>query len=176
MDKSRPMFLSVAAAFALTATSGVAHSEDAKDFIADAKLFYRVVACGGTEAPPATLDAPTIERHCVEMAKSYTYTAEHYVDPARAFFAPMLPQSLPTTVVYPFGGGDLLSALVTFPNAREITTISLEHAGDPTRLMKLTKKKQLAQSLSDFRAAVEGLMALHDSTSENMRKLEQGGI
>src|SRR5262245_27905754 len=176
MDTSRPMFSLVAAAFAFTATSGVARAEDAKDFIAEAKLFYRVVACGGSEAPPATLDGPTIDKHCAEMAKSYASTAQRYVEPARAFFAPLLPADLPTTVVYPFGGGDLLSALVTFPNAREITTISLEHAGDPTRLMKLTKKKQLAQSLSDFRAAVEGLMALHDSTSENMRKLEQGGI
>src|SRR5262245_40006255 len=128
MDKSRPMFVPLA--FVLAATSGVAHAEDARDFISDAKLFYRVVACGGTEALPANLDAKSIETHCAAMAKSYAYTNEHYVEPARAFFAPLLPANLPTTVIYPFGGGDLLSALVTFPNAREITTISLEHAGD----------------------------------------------
>jgi hypothetical protein len=77
--------------------------------------------------------------------------------------------------VYPFGGGDLGSALVTFPDAREITTISLEHAGDPTRLAKLDKK-QLRTALAEFRNASEGLLALYDSTSENMRKLERGGI
>src|SRR5262249_52453619 len=64
---------------------------------------------------------------------------------------------------------------VTFPDAREITTISLEHAGDPTRLAKLDKK-QLRSALAEFRAASEGLLALYDSTSENMRKLERGGI
>jgi hypothetical protein len=82
---------------------------------------------------------------------------------------------VPTTVVYPFGGGDLGSALITFPDAREITTISLEHAGDPTRLAKLDKK-QLKAALAAYRDAIEGLLALHDSTSENMRKLERGGI
>ena len=84
----------------------------------------------------------------------------------------MRPAGLPSSVVYPFGGGDLVGALVTFPDAKEITTISLEHAGDPTRLAKLTKKAELRQHLADFRAAVDGLLRLHDSTSENMMKLE----
>jgi hypothetical protein len=85
------------------------------------------------------------------------------------------PAGLPTTVVYPFGGGDLASALVTYPDARDITTISLEHSGDPTRLAKLTKN-QLRESLGNYRAAIDGLLSLHDSTTENMLKLEQGGI
>ena len=163
-------------ALALIATSSVAQAEEPRDFIADAKVFYRVAVCGGTEAPPADLDAVAIEKHCAEMKKRYEYLQSNYLAKARAFFAPLQPADLPKTVVYPFGGGDLLSALVTYPNATEITTISLEHAGDPTRLAKLTKKNQLKNSLLTFRAAVSGLMSLHDSTSENMRKLEQGGI
>src|SRR5574338_107569 len=157
MDKPRLMFLPVVAAVVLTAS--LASADEPRDFIYDAKVFYRVAACGGTEAPPPDLDAQVIEKHCAEMKKRYEYLQTNYIDKARAFFAPLMPADLPKTVVYPFGGGDLLSALVTFPNATEITTISLEHAGDPTRLAKLTKKKQLAQSLSDFRAAVEGLMS-----------------
>jgi hypothetical protein len=175
MDKSRSMVLPLVAALVLTATSS-ASADDARDFISDAKIFYRVAACGGTEAPPPELDAQVIEKHCAEMKKRYEYLQTNYIDKARAFFAPLQPADLPKTVVYPFGGGDLLSALVTYPNATEITTISLEHAGDPTRLTKLTNKNKLRQALADFRAAVEGLMALHDSTSENMRKLEMGGI
>src|SRR5215210_4739476 len=131
-----------------------AHAEDAAvDFIADAKVYYRVVACKGSEAPPATLDAPTIEKHCAEMAKRYERFTEKYVTPAQAFFAPLRPATTPTTIVYPFGGGDLASALVTYPDATDITTISLEHAGDPTRVAKLEKKSQLAASLSAYRAA-----------------------
>ena len=168
------MLLSVVA-YLLASASGVAHADDAADFIADAKLFYRAVACGGTDAAPATLDTATVDKHCAAMAKRYEEFAKTYATPAATFFAGVRPAGLPTTVVYPFGGGDLASALVTFPDARDITTISLEHAGDPTRLGKLDKR-HLRDSLYNFRAAIEGLLALHDSTSENMMKLESGGI
>ncbi|HEX2689098.1 MAG TPA: hypothetical protein VHN14_20895 [Kofleriaceae bacterium] len=166
----------VAAGWLAAAAPAVAEpSAGGADFLGDAKLFYRVVACGGTDPLPATIDAPTVAAHCAEMAKRYQHYTEKYVTPARAFFAPLRPASVPTTVVYPFGGGDLGSALVTFPDAREITTISLEHAGDPTRLAKLDKQ-QLRSALAAYREASEGLLALYDSTSENMRKLERGGI
>ena len=156
--------------------AGTASAEDAVDFIADAKLYFRVVACKGTDPLPATLDAPTIEKHCAEMAKRYERFTEKYVTPAQAFFAQLRPANVPTTVVYPFGGGDLASALVTYPDAKDITTISLEHAGDPTRLAKMEKKGTLNVALANYRAAIYGLLTLNDSTSENMRKLEQGGI
>ena len=160
---------------ALAALAGAARADDARDYISDAKLFYRVVACGGSEPLPETVDQAVVDKHCAEMAKRYLDFTEKYAKPAGEFFAKVRSANLPTTVVYPFGGGDLASALVTYPDAREITTISLEHAGDPTRLAKLDKRA-LRQSLSDYRAAIEGLLALHDSTSENMRKLEVGGI
>ncbi|HSD90364.1 MAG TPA: hypothetical protein VLB44_22700 [Kofleriaceae bacterium] len=177
MDKTRFMFAPVAMAFVLTAASSTASAEEARDFIEDAKVFYRVVSCGAPDtAVPDGLDQKTVDAHCAQMAKTYEYTKSHYLEPASAFFASLRPKDLPTTVVYPFGGGDLLSALVTYPDAKDITTISLEHAGDPTRLAKLKKKADLRQHLSDFRAAVDGLLRLHDSTSENMMKLEVGGI
>src|SRR6267154_4897868 len=131
------------AAVALSAVTGVAHADTAADFTADAKLFYRVVACGSTEAVPANLDATTVDKHCADMAKRYDEFNKTYAKPAGEFFAGLRPKDLPTTVVYPFGGGDLASALVTFPDARDITTISLEHAGDPTRLAHLDKKAAL---------------------------------
>jgi len=171
----RTSLVAVTVAAGLFAAAQPAFAEDGVDFLGDAKLFYRVVACGGTDPLPAAIDAPTVEAHCAEMAKRYQHYTEKYVTPARTFFAPLRPATVPATVVYPFGGGDLGSALVTFPDAREITTISLEHAGDPTRLAKLDKK-QLRSALAEFRNASEGLLALYDSTSENMRKLERGGI
>src|SRR5688572_3416488 len=175
MDKSRSMGRPLVAALVLALTS-TARADEARDFISDAKVFYRVAACGGTDAPPPELDVQVIEKHCAEMAKRYEYLKKNYITKARAFFSKVQPADLPATVVYPFGGGDLLSALVTYPNATEITTISLEHAGDPTRLAKLTKKGQLKTALDNFRTSISGLLSLHDSTSENMRKLEMGGI
>ncbi|MBV8759215.1 MAG: hypothetical protein JO257_18145 [Deltaproteobacteria bacterium] len=165
----------LAFAFVLTAASGSAHADEARDFISDAKLFYRVVSCGSTDPLPAEIDQATVDKHCAAMQKLYDEWHKTYSEPASAFFATLRPADLPTTVVYPFGGGDLGSALVTYPDARDITTISLEHAGDPTRLAHL-KKAQLREALGNFRAAIDGLLTLHDSTTENMLKLESGGI
>ncbi len=166
---------SVLTAAALLAFLGTARA-DAVDYIKDARLYYRAVACSGGDPLPPALDAPTIAKHCEEMAKRYARFTEKYVTPAQRFFAGVRPAGLPQAVVYPFGGGDLVSALVTYPDAREITTISLEHAGDPTRLAGLTDKKQLAAALQAYRDAIYGLLTLNDSTSENLRKLEKGGI
>jgi hypothetical protein len=171
----RSSLVAVAVATAVPAMPAIAGADDAADYVRDAKLFYRVVACGGSDPLPAEIDASTVDAHCAVMAKRYQHYNEKYVTPARAFFAPLRPATVPTTVVYPFGGGDLGSALVTFPDAREITTISLEHAGDPTRLVRLNKK-QLRAALASYRDASQGLLALYDSTSENLRKLERGGI
>jgi hypothetical protein len=165
----------VLTAAALIASLGTARA-DSVDYIKDARLFYRAVACSGGDPLPPALDAPTIEKHCEEMAKRFARFTEKYVTPARGFFAGVRPAGLPPTVVYPFGGGDLVSALVTYPDAREITTISLEHAGDPTRLAGLTDKKKLGAALQAYRDAIYGLLTLNDSTSENLRKLERGGI
>lgn len=159
----------------LVLTLGTARA-DAVDYIKDAKLYYRAVACMGSDPLPAALDAPTIAKHCEDMAKRYARFTEKYITPAQAFFAGVRPAGLPRSVVYPFGGGDLVGALVTYPDAREITTISLEHAGDPTRVAGLTDKKKLAAALLAYRDAINGLLTLNDSTSENMRKLETGGI
>src|SRR5687768_7433442 len=177
MDKTRFMFGPVATVFVLTAAVSTASAEEARDYIDDAKVFYRVVSCGAPETPvPAGLDQKTVDAHCAIMAKTYEYTKTKYIEVASKFFTNLRPTDVPTTVVYPFGGGDLLSALVTYPDAKDITTISLEHAGDPTRVAKMTKKAALKQHLAEFRAAVSGLLRLHDSTSENMMKLEVGGI
>lgn len=165
----------LAAALLVLAVASPARADDGVDFIADAKLYYRVVACGNSDPLPAGIDQAIVDKHCAEMAKRYASFTEKYITPARAFFADKRPANAPATIVYPFGGGDLASALVTYPEAREVTTISLEHAGDPTRLAKLDKGK-LRAALSAYRDAIEGLLSLNDSTTENMRKLEVGGI
>ncbi len=162
-------------ALAIVLAAYPARADDGVDFGPQARLFYRVVACGGSDPLPADMDAAMVGKHCEEMAKRYQQFTDTYVTPARAFFADKRPAQIPTTVVYPFGGGDLGSALVTYPDARDITTISLEHAGDPTRLGTLDKA-HLKTALSAYRDAIAGLLSLHDSTSENMRKLEKGGI
>ncbi|HTJ41224.1 MAG TPA: hypothetical protein VL463_03985 [Kofleriaceae bacterium] len=161
----------------LLAIASTAHADtsQAKDFIDDAKLFYRVVACGSNDPLPAGFDQKIVDAHCKEMLEREETFRTKYTTPAGAFFATLRPANLPTTVVYPFGGGDLVGALVVYPDAREITTLSLEHPGDPTRLAGLDKK-HLKSSLALFRDVVKGLLVNNDSATENMLKLEKGPI
>ena len=55
---------------------------------------------------------------------------------AMPFFKTIVPATAPKTVVYPFGGGDLVSALAVFPDATDITTISLEPAGEAAAMFR----------------------------------------
>lgn len=146
------------------------------DFIADARLYYRVVACTGDEALPANFDAKVVEGYCARQRKAHSKYRDSYLPQAAPFLANLRPAGLPTTLVYPFGGGDLLSALTTYPDARDITTMSLEHAGDPRRLARVKKAEQLRVSLELIRATSSGLLYANDSMTENLMKGQRGEI
>jgi hypothetical protein len=93
----------------------------------------------------------------------------------RDWFAAVVPKDAPNIVVYPFGGGDVLSALVAFPDATEITTISLEQAGDPRRLRDL-KPAAVEASLGSLRAEIGGLISVGSNTSENLSKQQRNEL
>src|SRR5207302_250849 len=82
-----------------------------------------------------------VARHCKNMSDRVAKFRAAYFEKDRAWFDAVVPKDAPKTIVYPFGGGDLLSALVAFPDADEITTISLELAGDPRRLRTLSASR-----------------------------------
>ena len=174
--------LAAAVAAAVVATAGAPAGADSTDsaeqghnFEVELALLHRVVACAdnGVEVPAEW--AKVVERHCADLEVQKKRFKARYVDKAMPFIAKLLPADLPEDVIYPFGGGDLASALVTFPQATEITTLSLEHAGDPTRLAAL-EPWQLQRSLGDFRAAIRGLLALHDSSSVNLQRMQRGPL
>src|SRR5262249_53081964 len=98
-----------------------------------------------------------------------------YVQPAQPFLAALEPKGLPTQAIYPFGGGDLLTALTTYKDLTEVTTLSLELSGDPRRIDNIDAKR-LEDSLLKLRKGVSGLLALSDSTSENLMQLQRGEI
>lgn len=144
------------------------------DFSKEVRLLYRVVACGGDE-PVAPLDAAVVDDYCKWLVPRLAEYERDYLSKARPFLAARRPALLPSSVVYPFGGGDLLSALTTYPDALEYTTLSLEHAGDPQRLAGLDKTR-LAASLAEVRKRIKGLFAYAESTSENMMQLEKSEV
>jgi hypothetical protein len=93
----------------LLAAGGTAEAAP-REFGAEAKAFYRIVACGGSAAVDAKLEK-IVAAHCKAVAKQVAVFWKRYGRPASAFFAEHRPGGLPSTVVYPFGGGDLVSAL-----------------------------------------------------------------
>lgn len=159
---------------------------DGVDFIGDAKLLYRVAACADVDQPlPAELtkgDAKReaalgkiVQRHCKYITEQIGKFRAQYFEKARSWFDEVVPKDTPTTVVYPFGGGDLISALVAFPNATEITTISLEQSGDPRRLRTLGTK-QIESSLGALRGEIGGLISVGSNTSENLSKQQKNDL
>src|SRR5687767_7320443 len=164
------------AVFCLLALTSVARAEKDKgaEFIDDAKLLYRIAACGGSDPIDEKL-TKIVDKHCKAINERLEkFRAEYFVK-HREWFATVVPKDAPKTVVYPFGGGDLISALVAFPDATEITTISLELAGDPRRL-KTLKPLQVQLSLSGLRAEIGGLISVGSNTTANMTAGQQNEL
>ena len=148
---------------------------EGEDFAADARLLYRIAACSGSEPLPPSLDRAVLDTHCDWLKQKMDAYRSVYVREAEPFLAALKTPGLPTTVVYPFGGGDLLSALTTYPDATEITTISLEHGGDPRRF-KTLDNAELARGLERLRRSMDQLLTLNDSASDALMRVERGGI
>ena len=145
------------------------------DLTAEARLLYRVVACGNDDPLPPGFDAKVVAAHCKEMQRRYAKYRATWIAEAEPFIQALKPPGLPRVVVYPFGGGDLISALTTYPEATEYTTMSLEHAGDPRRIQGLSSK-QLEDSLWLLRATSSGLLVANDSKTENLMKVQRGEL
>ena len=139
------------------------------DFIADAKLLFRIAACGGSDPLPEAFapHAKIIAAHCKKIGDQVARFRTAYFDRHQKWFRAIVPDDVPDTVVYPFGGGDLVSAIVAYPAATEITTISLELAGDPRRLRTL-EPAALQRSLAAFRVEIGGLIQVGSNTSKNL--------
>jgi hypothetical protein len=149
-------------------------SQAPADFIADVKPLFDVVTCQA--AVPSTVDAATVASYCKTQKPSFDRFREHWGVTAKEFLTKLRPAKLPTELVYPFGGGDLMSALMAFPEAQVITTMSLELSGDPRRLKSITDKKVLANSLKAIGNASTSTLTSNDSLSKNLSKIQQGEL
>jgi hypothetical protein len=146
------------------------------DFIEQARLLFRVAACGKEEGPlPPRFDPAVVAKHCEELTHAYAEYRRAWLDVAAPFLASLRPADLPPVVVYPFGGGDLVTALATFPSANEITTISLEPAGDVRPIDSLAADR-LAHELALHRAHLERLYEKAHSRTDNLEKESQAEL
>lgn len=131
--------------------AGTVHAEP-RDFTPEIADTYAAVACGKAGVADGFAAAP-VTKHCAAVANTIAAWDKHW----RAKVAPFVAKHAPTTatdVLYPFGGGDLATALVVYPDAREYTTISLEGMGDPRAIADLrgdARSAKLATALAGFR-------------------------
>jgi hypothetical protein len=106
------------------------------DFTETGKTLAIVGACH-PGATPEGYDEKLIAKHCKKINAVQTEYTDRWVKLAKPFFAERVPAAASKKVVYPFSGGDLSTALTVYPDADEITTMSLEPAGDPRTLQAL---------------------------------------
>ena len=152
--------LSIAVAVAVAAAPAPAAAAP-RDFTAEAKALFAVAACG--DAPPAGYDAAVVAAHCKDLGKHVASWKANWRDQAAPFFQGLLGGKYPPAIVYPFGGGDLSTLLVVYPDATEYTTLSLEGMGDPRPIATLSggagadaaaRSRKLAVQLAKIRTLV----------------------
>ncbi len=144
-------------------------------FTKQVQAAFRVAACGGDDAwIPANVDKKVVDKHCTALKANYAEYKKEWLDVAMPFIAKLRPKDVPERLVYPFGGGDLVHALATYPDAQEITTISLEIAGDARGVDKADTKR-LDKELATLRSHLGKLFLKAHSRTENL-DIETRGV
>jgi len=148
-------------------------SDDAPaSFLEEARRLARVVACTEPRGPlPAGVTAAELRRHCASLRAAMDRYDKRWLSRARPFFEELVPAGLPDRVVYPFGGADLTNALAVFPDAAEITTLSLEYVGDPRAVDEL-RGAALASSLKHHRDFIIKLVAVNHNRTIDLAVLD----
>ncbi len=143
------------------------------DFINEAKALLVVGACA-EGPPPSQIKPEIITAHCTKVRAAQDEYRKSWIGIANGFFAAHVPAGIPKVVVYPFAGGDLSTALTVYPDADEITTLSLEPSGDPTALGRLSEK-ELRSSLATVATELSSLYRANFSVTMNMISAMRGG-
>lgn len=153
--------------------SSITHADPkAAEFLDQAKQLMIVGACAKGEAPK--LKADTLAEHCKKVTAEQEEWKKSWLGAAGPFFKAHVPGTLPKTVVYPFAGGDLATALTVFPDAEEITTLALEPAGDPTSLERMNEA-DLKKALGVVASELEYLYRSSFSKTMNMINAMRAG-
>jgi hypothetical protein len=167
------VLLTVFAALTLNAAdagAAAAPSSTPLELGEDVRMLYELVTC---QNPP---DGGPIASYCKQEVPRFDRFREHWGKTGQEFLGSIEPKQLPSELVYPFGGGDLMMALTAFPDAKVITTMSLELAGDPRRIRDLKDAAALDKSLKAIAEASASTLVSNDSKSANLSKIQQGEL
>jgi hypothetical protein len=174
-DSATMKYLAIAAAVIVSVGSaqavqaGNGGAETAHEFLQDAQLLLANGACADVAKASEVVAA-----HCKVIGAAQQEYRDKWLALAKPFFAEKVPTTIPKIVVYPFAGGDLATALTVFPDADEITTLSLEPAGDPRGFAALTPK-QLKDALKVTQIELGSLYRDNFSITMNMIGAMRGG-
>jgi hypothetical protein len=155
--------------------------DQAKSFAPEVALLFTNAACGklvGPNAPaPAAneQDAKVVAGHCKDLEPLITGYSDFWKSTIEPVIAQIVPREKGTTIVYPFGGGDLVTALGTYTEAKEITTLSLELTGDARGFASLAPDR-LKSELQRARSNLEKLYRVKHSRTENLGFMTHGGV
>jgi hypothetical protein len=163
---------SAEAAPAAKPTETAAEGQDLKDA---ALRLFRVAACGTAGELPERFSREQIDRHCKRLESIYERYRKRWLTVAMPFIAELRPKDLPRRVVYPFGGGDLVSALAVYPDAEEYTTLSLEPPGD-VRKIDTVLPIRLAGALSVNGKNLGKLLGISYSSTLNLGRGERAAL
>lgn len=112
-----------------------------------------------------------IADHCKALDKILAEYSKDWLTPARPFFKDLVPANIPKTVVYPFAGGDLMTALAVFPEFTELTTISLESGGDARGIFRVDPQP-LAKALEGNRRFIHELVKWNHNRTIDLNNME----
>jgi hypothetical protein len=147
----------------VVATSSRAAAEPA-ELVDEARQLLVAGACAKGETK---VKAEIVAEHCKRVSAAQEDYKKSWLAHANPFFRANVPAGLPKTVVYPFAGGDLATALAVYPDADEITTLGLEPAGDPRALGRL-REPELKRALGVVATELENLYRSSFSKTMNM--------
>lgn len=152
--------------------------DEAATFDKELAHLRRLVACDTRVdgvVPPDKLTLKAVDASCKQVKQQIARFKKRWLDKAQPFLANVVPSDVPRTVVYPFGGADLLTALTTYPNLETLTTMSLEWVGDPRKILEL-EAADLKRNLSQQHAFLIKLFQVNHNRTVDLQELNQSPI
>ncbi len=135
------------------------------DLTDQARYLYGRIVCQGR-----TPDGP-----CKSLDQAVTIYRSNYLAPMRPWLASRRPKQLPPALLYPFSGGDLISALSVYPHQRQFLHFSLEHGGPASAIRGMSPALEL-QARWKLVWMVRNLLMAGESFSVDLQKQEQAGL
>ncbi|MBI5501229.1 MAG: hypothetical protein HY907_13365 [Deltaproteobacteria bacterium] len=144
------------------------------ELLPQARWLRHDAACEDEDASAESPSSPIVADHCRRLATMIESYRTGWMGRARPFFGTIVPADVARVVVYPFGGADLLTALVVFPEATALTTLGLEPAGD-LRVVADLDETELRTALDRLRQSLLRLFNVnHSRTAEMAVSMRKG--